>query len=451
MKSVLILLRSYLLRDRFYILWWVGGITALTLATALAVTREFGSLDARVSLVAIAATNPAFLFLRGSPDGTSIGSLIFFQGFSFLAVLAALMSVFLVVRHTRADEQSGRAELISATRISRVAPLVATVIAGALVSIGAGVGVAAAMMVSGLEPAGSALTGAAVASVGAVFVGVAAIAAQIMPTARGANGLASAAVGIAYLIRGIGDATGTPNAEASASDPHGVSWLSPIGWGQFTTPFSNPTVLPLLLSMMVFVGTVVVAVAVCARRDLGASFVAEAPGRKRAAYLTRSPLGMALRLGRGTLIGWGIGGVTLGVLTGALAPTVAGALASNATLSDLIARLVPGTEADIVDIFVSALLGICGVLAAAAGVAGVMRLHSEESEGRAEMILATPLPRTRWLLSHITAAGIVVGAVALASGLTAGIVLAIVTDDWARLFSSVGAALAHIPAALVCV
>ena len=45
-----------------------------------------------------------------------------------LAVLAALMSTFAVVRHTRQNEELGRAELLGATVVGRYAGLTAAVI-----------------------------------------------------------------------------------------------------------------------------------------------------------------------------------------------------------------------------------------------------------------------------------------------------------------------------------
>ena len=42
--------------------------------------------------------------------------------FPWLAMLAAFMSSFLAVRHTRMDEEQGRAELVAATPAGRIDP-----------------------------------------------------------------------------------------------------------------------------------------------------------------------------------------------------------------------------------------------------------------------------------------------------------------------------------------
>jgi ABC-2 type transport system permease protein len=50
-----------------------------------------------------------------------------------------------------------------------------------------------------------------------------------------------------------------------------------------------------------------------------------------------------------------------------------------------------------VNLFTTAMLGIAGVLAPAAGVEAGLRLRAEEAEGRAELLLSDPAPRFRWL------------------------------------------------------
>ena len=142
----------------------------------------------------------------------------------------------------------------------------------------------------------------------------------------------------------------------------------------------------------------------------------ERTGRSHARLGGRSAIGLAWRLQRATLLGWCIGVAVLGSIVGALGPVVADAVEGNASLSDLIASLVPGSNADIVEIFSAALIGIAGVLAAAAGVQTVLRMRAEETEGRAELLLATPLSRVRWMLTTLAVAASSVIAVCLVTG-----------------------------------
>ena len=62
-----------------------------------------------------------------------------FQVGSFGYVVVALMGMFLVGRHTRADEEDGRTELVRATVVGRNAPVTAVLVvaAGAFTVLGA--------------------------------------------------------------------------------------------------------------------------------------------------------------------------------------------------------------------------------------------------------------------------------------------------------------------------
>ena len=71
------------------------------------------------------------------------------------------------------------------------------------------------------------------------------------------------------------------------------------------------------------------------------------------------------------------------------------------------------------------MLGIAGILAAAAGIEAVLRLRAEEAEGRAELLLSVPASRFRWLGSTLAVAAITTTAVAVAAGASAAVVLAL--------------------------
>jgi len=449
MRAVMLLLAAQARRDRWVLSIWIGGIGLLGLAVGGAITTSFAIEAERASIVALFVTNPAFLFLRGLPDGLSIGAVAFLQGFSFTAVLAALMSTFLVVRHTRADEELGRAELLCSTPLRRNAELRATIILGFLANASLVVVVAAGYTVGGLPFGGSIVAALAVGSVGLFFVGVAAVVVQALPTGRGSNGVAAALVGVAYLVRGIGDALGTPNAQLTQVTPSWISWLSPIGWGQATRPYSEPMLTPLLLLLAGFAVLAGTALVLRSRRDLDSSLVSDRAGASTARFGGRSVLGLAWRLQRATLLGWCVGVVVLGAIAGGLGPVVAQALQDNPSLSALIGNLVPGVTADIVDIFTAALLGIGGVLAAAAGVQAVLRLRTEEAEGRAELVLATPVSRVRWVSATLIVSGASVLAVCTTLGLATGVAIAQSSADMTAIARFTSAALAHAPAAVV--
>ncbi|WP_026533121.1 ABC transporter permease [Arthrobacter sp. H41] len=436
-------------RDRKVLTVWILGIALLGLVTSTAVAGQFGSERERASIITVAAASPAFLFLRGLPDGTGIGSVVFFQGYSFTAVLAGLMSTLLVVRHTRADEELGRSELVGSTPVPRTAPLAATLLMAAGANLVLAVAVAAGFAAAGLPVAGSLTAGAAVGAVGLFFGAATAVLAQALPSGRSTNGAAAGLVGAAYLIRGIGDALGTPDAGLTQVTAAWPSLLSPIGWGQRSRPFTAADLVPLLVVAAAALVLAAAAVLVRNRRDLGASVLHEGEGKDRAGTGGTSLLGLAWRLQRFPLAGWCLASLALGAVAGGLAPVVGNALDGNPALQDLIKRLVPGEQPDVVDLFTTALLGIAGVVAAAAGIQTVLRLRTEEVEGRAELLLAVPRSRTRWLAATLVLAALSVTAVAATAGTAAAVGLGLSGAGSSQGGIIVAAALAHAPAAAV--
>lgn len=436
-------------RERVLLPVWILGIAFLGFIIANAVATEFADEASRAAIITVAGASPAFLFVRGLPDGTGIGAVVFFQGYAFTAVLAGLMSTFLVIRHTRTDEELGRAELIGSVPVRRAAPLMATLILGGVANLTLALCVAAGFLAAGLPGSGAFTAGAAVGAVGAFFVAVSAVVAQIMPSGRAANGAAAGLVGAAYFVRGIGDAFGTPSSDLTHVTSGWFSWLSPIGWGQRSRPFSVADPTPLLVLAAVSLVLALAVLALRSRRDLGESLLPERAGRDRAVPGGNSFLGLAWRQQRLTLLGWCIFSALLGSIAGGLGPVVTNVIGGNQSLRELIVRLVPGGRGELIDVFTTALLGIAGVLAAAAGIQVVLRLRAEEAEGRAELLLATPHSAARWLAANLllSAASAVVVAAVAGTAATVGLALSGVASGPPGLL--VGAALAHVPAAVV--
>ena len=449
MSGVLRLVRFQARRDRVALPVWILGITLLGFATSTAVATQFGEEESQAAILALAASNPAFLFLRGLPDGIGVGAVVFFQGFAFMAVLAGLMSTFLVVRHTRSDEELGRAELLGAVPLPRASSLVATLLLGAAANLLLCALVAAAFTAAGLPAGGAFAAGSAVGAVGVFFVGLAALAAQLLPTGRGANGAAAGLVGAAYLVRGVGDALGTPSADLLHVTSAWPSLLSPIGWAQRARPFTAPDLGVLLVPLAAAVALGVLAVLIRRRRDAGSSLLPQRSGRERAGMGGTSYVGLAWRLQRSSVLGWCIGAAALGGVAGALGPLVSETVSGVAAIRELVARLVPGGNTGLVDVFVTALLGIAGVFAAAAGIQAVLRMRAEETEGRAEFLLSVPASRGRWLCAHLLTAAVSAALVSTTAGTAAAVGLGLSGTAGGPVWSLVPAALAHVPAALV--
>jgi ABC-2 type transport system permease protein len=195
---------------------------------------------------------------------------------------------------------------------------------------------------------------------------------------------------------------------------------------------------------------VVLAVAagvLAARRDYDAGLLPDRPGPAEAAGWLRSPSALAWRLQRGTLVGWVVGALVYGAVVGEAAKGIGGLLGSS-EIRKIMVKL--GGQAAFTDAYLAAIMSFSGLIAAGYAVSAVLRLRSEETSDRAEVVLATGTGRISWGLSHMF---IAVGGTVLilaATGLGAGLGYALRSagggDEVARL---VGAGLAQIPAALV--
>ncbi|MGH3224177.1 MAG: hypothetical protein ACRDPY_36760 [Streptosporangiaceae bacterium] len=99
-------------RDRIALPAVVYVITAAVAGTAYTFKKLYPTEASRAALAAAGGGNPALRFLYGRLDGSSIGSLTTWRYGIWAGIFAALMAIFVVIRHTRSDEEAGRLELI---------------------------------------------------------------------------------------------------------------------------------------------------------------------------------------------------------------------------------------------------------------------------------------------------------------------------------------------------
>jgi ABC-2 type transport system permease protein len=267
---------------------------------------------------------------------------------------------------------------------------------------------------------------------GLVFAAIALVAAQVTENTRVVSGISGAVLGAAFVLRAAGDVgDGT------------LSWLSPIGWSQKTRPYAGDLWWPLLVSLVATAGLAVVAGVLTARRDVGAGLVPPRPGPPVAGAGLAHPLGLAVRLQRGSLVAWAAGVLLVGVSYGSVANDVEDFLGDNEALADMIAQ---SGGASLTDSFLATTQLMLALIGAGFAVQAALRLRSEEGGLRAEPLLATPVSRWRWAASHLVVAWVGAVIVLVMGGLGSGVTYAIVADDAGGAPRLVGAALAYAPA-----
>lgn len=431
------LMRFILRRDRIRIPLWITGILVSVVGTAASWPGTFPtdeSLLARAQLV----ENPALKMILGPGYGMqnyTYGAMMSNEMLGIMTVVVALMSIFMVVRHTRTEEETGRLELVRSSVVGRYAGMTAAllIVAGVNLLVGALVSVGLVLSLDELDLGGSLVFGASMAATGLVFAAVAAISVQINEFSRAASGLASAILGVSYALRGFGDVL-----------ENQLSWLSPFGWAQHTAPWVLDRWWPLALSLVVAAGLTAVAYALSVRRDVGASLVPPRPGSATASDGLTRPLGLLIRLQRGSLIGWTVGLVLFAVAIGFIAPEVSDMYAENPTLQDYFDAL--GLDgSDLVDSVLSIYMMFIALTASIFTVGTITRLRGEETSLRAENILATAVSRVRWAGETLLYAVITSTGVLFATGLGAGLSFFVDTGDPADVLTLIGASIVYLP------
>lgn len=432
------LIRLILRRDRLRILIWVVAILITLLGTAAVLPETYPTaLDrqARARLI----DNPAFRLIVGPAFGLenyTFGAMMASEMLGIMSIVAALMSIFMVVRHTRAEEENGRAELVRGSVVGRHASLAAilTVTTGVNLLIALATAYGLPAVLPDLSFSGSLLFGASMAVTGIVFAAIAAVSAQINQFARSASGFAIAVLIVSYVVRGLGDML-----------DNALTWTPPFGLKLQTAPYVLNRWWPLPVALALAAVLVPLALAMSTRRDIGAGMFAPRPGRAHASRLLSWPLGLAVRLQRGALMAWGAGLILFGLGIGALVSEVSNFYAGNPLVADYFTTL----GLDLTDLTKSVLalyILIFAMLASVFAVSTVTRLRGEETSLRAENLLATAVSRTRWLGESLTFGILASTAILLATGLGMGFTYAQDAGNWSDVGVVTGAALAYAPA-----
>jgi ABC-2 type transport system permease protein len=427
------LVRLVVRRDRIRIAVWILGVALLVILTAVSVKSLFPTQKSIDLAAAAMQHNPGAIAFNGPAQGLdALGGQVAFQVGAFGMVAVGLMSLFMIGRLTRGDEEAGRQELVRSLPVGIHAPVLAGLITVATMNVAVGILSSAGLVAEGLPTAGSLVLGVSFCVVGLFFCGVALVAAQVTENTRVVYGVSGALVGLAYMLRIIGDVgDGT------------VSWFSPIGLAQKARPYAGERWWPPLLLLLGAVILVALAFQLAVIRDHGSGLIAPRPGRATAPAMLGHPLGLAMRLQRGNLMGWGVGVLVAGIAYGWIAPTIDSFVKANKALAEMMARAGTGS---LTNTYFATSLRLMALVATGFAIQAALRLRSEESALRAEPVLATPVSRWRWAASHLVIA--LAGSVALlaAAGLATGVSYGLAGGPWSSVPRLLGAALVYAPA-----
>ena len=431
------MLRLALRRDRLRFPVWVLALTGLLGASVGSVSGLYPGEAERQVYAATVGESPVAIVMGGPGLGLpALGAIVVFEMAVVAYVAVGLMSVLAVVRHTRGEEEVGRTELLRSAPVGRHAGLAAALVLAAAMNASVGVLLLVVLVAAGLPVAGSLALAASTVLFGVVMAAAAGVVAQVSEHARAAGGAAAALLGVFFAVRAAGDlGDGT------------LSWASPMGWALAVRPYAGERWWVLLLPVVLAVVLVLLALALVDRRDVGAGLVPARPGRARASWALSGTLGLATRLHRAAGLGWAVGLLLLGVAYGSVGETVQDLVADNEALAAIIA----GSGVDLVDAFFAVAASMIALAVGGFALQVTLRLRAEEESGRLEAVLATAVPRWRWMASHLVVA--VVGSTKLlvVAGLGMGLTHAAASGDPDQVGRLLGATLVHAPAVWVLV
>lgn len=427
------MVRFIVRRDRMRIIVWVTAITVLVWLMAASVKELYPTQAVLDEAAAALHGNAAAIAFNGPDQGLdTLGGQVAFQ-VGTISLVVAMMSIFMIGRATRGEEESGRLELIRSMAVGARAPGAAALIVAGTMSVIVGALVTLGLIVMDLPVAGSVVFGAGFAAVGLMFSGVALVAAQVTENTAMVYGASAAVLGAAFAVRAAGDIGNGA-----------LTWLSPIGWVQKARPYAGERWWPMLLPAALVVLLVIAAAALAVHRDVGAGLVRPRPGNESATPGLGTPVGLAVRLQRGTVIGWSVGIFLASLVFGLGANSVEDYVGDNEAMQDLLDR---SGGVSLTDSYLAYTVFIAALIAGGFSISAARRLRTEETALRAEPVLATPTSRHRWVLGHLAVAFTGSVIVLVAAGLGAGLGHGLVIRDIGQIPRLIGAAVTYLPAA----
>lgn len=429
------LFRLALRRDRIRLSVWIAVLTLMMAYTPNALRLAYPDEAQRLARVNLLKT-PAGMMLGGPMFGhreTDLGVMMANEMMLTLIIASSILAILTVIRHTRAEEESGSAELVLASIVGRYARTTAALGLVAVVNIVLTVTMTAAMAAAGFDVVNTAALCVGVTAAATVFGAVAAVTAQLWRTARAATGSALAVLAVAALVRGIGDVIDNSGSA--------VSWFSPIAWAQQMRAFVDLRWWPLALLVLLAVGLIMVAAVLETRREYDDATITSA-GERYDARPIRGVLGLHLTLQRGQTLGWSLALFISGLAFGSMTKALLEAAEDNEILARVLA--VQGNDG----IFTT-MSQFLAAAACAYSVSAVLRVYTDEQSGLGESVLAGSISRWRWLLTAVVSA--VLGSTVLMffAGLGNGLGAGVVLGDTHTVVKLMLAALAFVPALAV--
>lgn len=373
--------------------------------------HTYATVSERLQFAHSFANNKAVVLFYGKAyDLLTVGGYSAWRVGGILSILAAVFGLLAAVRALRTEEDSGRAELVLAGRVSR-----RSAYAGALSAIAWGIGLLwvaswLGAILGALPAGGAAYLALAIVSVAPVFVGVGALTSQIAPTRRIALELGGVAVALAFLLRVIAD---------TSTGLAWLRWATPLGWAEELRPFTGSQPLVLLLPLAASALLLVTAARLAEPRDVGAGLLSSDDTAQPRFGLLSSPTAQALRSERAGLLVWLGAAGAFALIIGVISKSIS-SVGISKQLQQEFAKLGTGSVLTPKGYIGFSFLFFVLVLSLFS-CSQVAAARHEESDERLETMLALPVGRPGWLGGRLVLATAAAIGISLSCGLLAWI------------------------------
>lgn len=430
------MIRLILRRDRIILPLFIIFMALIVIGIAASFASLYSDAAARQAFFIQIQNNPSIVALLGSVLDSSIGGLTAWRTSVAGPLIMGLISIFLMIRHTRSEERKGRLELLDSTAVGRQASLTSAFITTFGANIIIAVIISLGLIGVGLPAASSIVLSLTISTFGCLFATIAGVCVQLTESSGDARYLTISILVGFFVLRILGWDNGGNS---------WISWLSPFGWVHYIRPFAGNDLWVFGIFLIFILGLTVTAYWLSSMRDVGAGVIAQRPGPARASKNLQSSFALAWRLHRGLLLFWILIFALMGMILGFTAQTVTDIIAANPQFMNLILQL--GGNAGPADSYFAMVLAFLGELFAVYAILATLKLRSQESKKYSEFVLANSVSRSKWAASNLFFAvlgpAMVVIIFALVCGLVYGLNTGNLSHDLPRILA---AAIAYLPA-----
>jgi polyether ionophore transport system permease protein len=403
-------------------------LSAIVLVGGATMASTYGTPETRLELASLSGTMPPILRgLYGNPVNVdTLGGFVSWHYGAYFALLVGLWSLLALSGTLAGEARRGSLEFAVVTPNSR-RRIALEKIAGHVAALAIVMAIVA--LVTWLTGAlFEKLPGDAIspdAAVGfAIGLGFKGLIAGSIAFAVAALVGRGAAAGLAGAVMVAGYVVNSYRAFVPAFETaSGATWFS---WSAGHIPLAGETDWAAVAAMgAASAGLLALGVEAFVRRDVGATVSVPTPRLPAWLVGVRGPVSRSFGDQLPAALAWGIGLGLYGIVMAASARSVTEALADSG-LADTVRGMIPGVDITTAEGFLQLAFAEMGFvlvgLAAAALVAG---RSSDETSGRLELQLTTPLTRVRWAIGSAVAVLLAIGVITamLGGSIAAGVAL----------------------------